>query len=69
MDGIELALLAGIMLTGLFVYLLRAHSFEELFLNLEIVAIALGEVTKEASCPAITQGFDQCLNAVIVGRS
>jgi hypothetical protein len=64
MDGNELALLAGIMLTGLFKYLVQAHSFEELLLNLQIVAIALGKVTKEPSRSAIAQGFDQCLNAV-----
>ena len=51
MDGNELALLAGVMLTGLFVYLVQTHSLEELFLNLEIVAIAVGKVTKEASRP------------------
>ena len=41
------------MLTGFFVYLVQTHSLEEPLLNLQIVAIALGKVTKEASRSAI----------------
>jgi hypothetical protein len=58
MDGNELALLAGIMLTGLFKYLVQAHSFEELFLSPEVIALALRKVTEKPSGSAIAQGFD-----------
>jgi len=53
------------MLTGLFIYLVETHSLEELLLSLEVIAIALRKVTKEASRSAIAQGVDQCPNAVI----
>ena len=32
------------MLAGLSIYLVQTHSFEELFLNLEVVAIALRKI-------------------------
>jgi hypothetical protein len=57
--GDDSILLAGIMLAGLFIYLVQTHSFEELFLSLEVIAIALRKVTKEASRTAIAQGVDQ----------
>lgn len=61
----ESALLAGIMFAGLFVDLFQTYSLEELFLNLEVVAIALGKVTKEASRSTIAQRVDQYPNTVI----
>lgn len=61
----ESALLAGIVLAGLFVDLVQTHSLEELFLNLEVVDIALGKVTKEASRSTIAQRVDQYPNTVI----
>jgi hypothetical protein len=42
------ALLAGIVLAGLFVYLFQTHPFEEFALNLEVIAITLGKVTEKA---------------------
>jgi hypothetical protein len=59
------ALLAGIVLAGLFVYLFQTHPFEEFALNLEVIAIALGKVTEKAGRSAIAQGVDQCPNTVI----
>jgi hypothetical protein len=54
----ESALLAGIMIAGLFVDLGQTHSLEELFLNFDVTGIALRKVTKEASRSAIAQRFD-----------
>ncbi len=59
------ALLAGIVLAGLFVYLFQTHPFEEFALNLEVIAITLGKVTEKAGRSAIAQGVDQCPNTVI----
>ena len=52
------ALLAGIVLAGLFVYLFQTHPFEEFALNLEVIAITLGKVTEKAGRSAIAQGVD-----------
>ena len=59
------ALLAGIVLAGLFVYLFQTHPFEEFALNLEVIAITLGKVTEKAARSAIAQGVDQRPNTVI----
>ena len=59
------ALLVGIVLAGLFVYLFQTHPFEEFALNLEVIAITLGKVTEKAGRSAIAQGVDQCPNTVI----
>jgi hypothetical protein len=53
------------MLAGFFVDLRQTRSFKELFLNLEVIAIAFGKVTEEPSRSAITQGVDQRPNSVI----
>jgi hypothetical protein len=63
--GDKSALLAGIVLAGLFVYLFQTHPFEEFALNLEVIAIAFRKVTEKASRSAIAQGVNQCPNTVI----
>src|SRR5438874_11566231 len=62
--GDKSALLAGIVLAGLFVYLFQTHPFEEFALILEVIAIAFRKVTGKASRSGIAQGVNQFPNSV-----